>query len=82
MHPWMTGRIVETMHHEARNRAAYVRTQNEARELQRTTAEPRRERFGLAVARFGLRIAGCEPKPELYVHPGWTTCGATSTSSR
>jgi hypothetical protein len=80
MHPWITGRIVETMQHEARTRAAHSRT-GRAPE-----SEPRRERLGLAVARLGYRIAGCVPRRDAEGLTGWTTCpatsSATSTSSR
>jgi hypothetical protein len=57
MHPWITGRIVETMQHEARERAARTRSRPAA-----LVPEPRRERVGLAVARLGYRIAGCVPR--------------------
>ena len=70
MHPWITGRIIENMQHDARNRGDDARLgrvasqhrppmQLEAREPR----EPRRERVGLAVARLGLRLAGRDPAP-------------------
>jgi hypothetical protein len=58
MHPWMAGRIVETMQREARVRAAA-----------RGPAPPRparvgfRARLGLALARLGYRIAGEPTRP-------------------
>jgi hypothetical protein len=77
MHPWIAGRIIENMQHEARSRAdesrlGRVATQHrpplqaEAREPR----EPRRERVGLAVARLGLRLAGRDTTPltPAYVH--------------
>jgi hypothetical protein len=67
MNPWITGRIIETMQQEARNQGHQSRLGREAalhraappeRARAPEAREPRRERFGLAVARFGLRLAG------------------------
>jgi hypothetical protein len=67
MNPWITGRIIETMHQEARNQARQSRLGRDAvhapapapaRVLAPEPQEARRERLGLAVARFGLRLAG------------------------
>ena len=100
MHPWMTGRIIETMQHEARARGDNARLGHVATHRERPRPamgaephEPRRERLGLAVARFGLRLARRDatlraPPPALAIrnHDAdqwsnpWTTCGATSTS--
>ncbi len=52
MNPWVAGRIVEQIHVEARKNA------HREHQAHQSTAEPRRERLGLAVARVGLRIAG------------------------
>ncbi len=63
MNPWVTGKIIEQMQREARDNARRARLQREAglrrRHATVATREPRRERLGLAVARFGFRIAGC-----------------------
>jgi hypothetical protein len=94
MNPWITGRIIETMQQEARNRGAEARLGLEARRhpvdrpIDVEPRDPRRERLGLAVARVGLRIAGrtdqpiATTRPTSYRSNPWTTCGATSTSSR
>jgi len=65
MHPWITGRIIDTMQHDARARAEQQRLGDVARHARHraaaTGAPPlpgRRERVGLAVARIGLRLAG------------------------
>jgi hypothetical protein len=52
MNPWVAGRIVEQIHVEAQKNA------HREHQMHRATAQPRRERLGLAVARVGLRIAG------------------------
>jgi hypothetical protein len=89
MNPWITGRIIETMQQEARDRGAEARLGREARRhpVDREPRDPRRERFGLVVARIGLRIAGrtdttTNPTTTTYRSNPWTTCGATSTSTR
>jgi hypothetical protein len=89
MNPWITGRIIETMQQEARNRGAEARLGREARRhpVDLEPRDPRRQRLGLAVARIGLRIAGRTDQPIAITRPTsyrsnpWTTCGATSTSS-
>jgi hypothetical protein len=67
MNPWITGRIIDTMQQEAQQQARQSRLGHEAaprrttqpeRVLAAEAREPRRERLGLAVARFGLRLAG------------------------
>lgn len=63
MHPWIAGRIVETMQHDARGRVDQARLVREATRrsspvLETETREPRRARAGLVVARLGLRMAG------------------------
>ncbi|MGZ6979746.1 MAG: hypothetical protein ACXVJW_16670 [Acidimicrobiia bacterium] len=96
MNPWITGRIIETMQHDYRARGDEARLGRAATSPRRAaheqaharnTESPRRERFGLAIARVGLRIAGrrTTPAPNLdashWSNP-WTTCGATSTPPR
>jgi hypothetical protein len=44
MHLWITGRIVETMHHEARDRATHSRARRELRDPAKN-GERRRERW-------------------------------------
>jgi hypothetical protein len=66
MHPWITGRIIENMQHEARTRGDEARLGQAAPRrtpMQAEAREPRRERVGLAVARLGLRVAGRDPGP-------------------
>lgn len=70
MNPWITGRIIETMQQEARNRGDEARLgrQATARPRHQPVIEPeprapRRARIGLAVARLGLRIAGPRGEP-------------------
>ena len=65
MNPWITGRIIETMQQEARNRGDEARLGRQAtarprheRAIHAEPRAPRRTRIGLAVARLGLRIAG------------------------
>ena len=62
MNPWVTGRIIEQMQAEARDRGRQSRLHRDAvaqrRQVVAEPREPRRERLGLAVARMGLRIAG------------------------
>jgi hypothetical protein len=65
MNPWITGRIIETMQQEARNRGDEARLGRQAtarpasrRAIDPEPREPRRTRVGFAVARLGLRIAG------------------------
>jgi hypothetical protein len=66
MNPWITGRIIESMQHDSRSRADEARlgriaTRPAPHAVRAPISEPeppRRERFGLAVARLGLRIAG------------------------
>jgi hypothetical protein len=72
MHPWIAGRIVETMQQQHRTESDRSRLGREAityreqahrhhrdHHIDHTEDhEPRRARRGLAVARFGLRIAG------------------------
>ena len=65
MNPWITGRIIETMQQEARNRGDEARLGRQATArprhqpaIEREPRAPRRARLGLAVARLGLRIAG------------------------
>jgi hypothetical protein len=64
MHPWIAGRIVETMQHDSRARSDHARLARTAvapRPLGAHDAEPRepyRARVGFALARVGLRIAG------------------------
>ena len=57
MNPWVAGRIIEQVQIEARKTAAREHLMHQA------ATEPRRERLGLAVARFGLRIAGRRADP-------------------
>jgi hypothetical protein len=65
MHPWITGRIIETMQHDARARGERERLGHEVtarRSAPRVEPrQPRRTRVGLAVARAGLRLAGRDP---------------------
>lgn len=75
MHPWITGRIIENMQHDARTRADNSRLGHVAaprrRPMQaeaREPREPRRERVGLAVARLGLRLAGRDTTPLTPAH--------------
>ncbi len=66
MHPWITGRIIETMQHDARARGERERLGHAAardRALAPEPREPRRERLGLALARVGLRLAGRDTTP-------------------
>jgi hypothetical protein len=74
MHPWITGRIVETMQDEAKARARHADLGRNVREHER-----RRQRIGRALASLGHRIAGRRDERPVT---GWTTCGATSTSGR
>ena len=99
MHPWITGRIIDTMQRDARARAEEQRLGGAARDGRTRAAATgaaalprRRERVGLAVARVGLRLAGADaarrgvrataPSPDATRRAPWTTCGATSPSSR
>lgn len=94
MHPWITGRIIDTMQHDARARAEQQRLGHLARDSRTRSAPPLprgRERVGLAVARIGLRLAGPDaarqgvratPTRDAFRSTPWTTCGATSPSSR
>ena len=86
MNPWITGRIIETMQQEARNRGDEARLgrQDTARPRHQHAIEPdprapRRARIGLAVARLGLRIAG--PRGKLVTaRPVYSTPTIDSTS--
>jgi hypothetical protein len=75
MHPWIAGRIIENMQHDARSRGDDARLGHIAAQRRpplhsevREPREPRRERFGLAVARFGLRVAGRDTTPLAPAH--------------
>lgn len=70
MNPWIAGRIIETMHQEARNRGDEARLGRQAtarprheRAIEAAPRAARRTRIGLAVARLGLRIAGPRGAP-------------------
>jgi hypothetical protein len=65
MNPWVAGRIIEQMQIEARGRAHKDRLAHQVADHRHEPGLPgtrphdsKRERFGLAVARVGLRIAG------------------------
>ena len=86
MHPWITGRIIDTMQHDARARAEQQRLGEVARHARARAAPtraatplPRRERLGLAVARVGLRLAGPDGARR-GVRAALTTPDATWTS--
>ena len=67
MNPWVTGRIIEQVQTEARERAREAELHRAAvtyrKQVAAETCEPRRARVGLAVARIGLRIAGRPAEP-------------------
>jgi hypothetical protein len=65
MNPWVAGRIIEQMQIEARSRAHEDRLAHQVADHRQEPGlsgtpphDPKRQRFGLAVARVGLRIAG------------------------
>jgi hypothetical protein len=81
MNPWITGRIIEQMQHEARKNGEQARLGRQAthaetlRDGPPEPREPRRTRIGLALARVGLRIAGRSAEP-------WAGPVATPPSAR
>ena len=71
MNPWITGRLIDQMQAETRNRAQQDRLHRDARAFRRITTrspEPHRARVGLAVARLGLRMAGRSTEPAAVRH--------------
>jgi hypothetical protein len=86
MNPWITGRIIETMQQEARNRGDEARLGRQATSrpshqpaIEPEPREPRRTRIGLAVARLGLRIAGPHGEPAATAHAIYATPTIDST---